>query len=160
MRVVTTFLSALLVSTSLLLTGCGGGVVAVEGEVVVDPVPVQVDAFDLIMRVNTQQVAGVNVFPGEDQRVQLVAGSNFEIASSGPIAWTVLVDGYVVNAGEGSRIQSAGGAIIEPITITNARYKANTGRIGFLSAPVEVSLIATSLEDPSQQATIYIVLTN
>jgi hypothetical protein len=165
MRVVTAFLSALLVSTSLLLTGCGGGVV-VEGEVVVPPAvvvvsppPQRADAFDLIMFANGQQVGGVNVFPNKEQDVYLPVGSNFELASSGPVAWTVVTGGRVVNPPVNGTLVYAG-INLTPTRITNARYAANTIAAGLLPNPVVVSFIATSLDDPSQVAQINIVLTN
>jgi hypothetical protein len=157
MRVVTTFLSALLVSTSLLLTGCGGGV-AVEGEVVVDSAPVQVDAFDVIMYDSRGQVPGVQVFPDQVQDVYLPAGKSFELASSGPVAWTVVTGGQVVNPPVDGKLIYAG-IVLTPTRITNARYAANTVAAGLVS-PVVVSFIATSLADPSQEAQINIVLTN
>jgi hypothetical protein len=148
MRVVTAFLSALLVSTSLLLAGCGGGVV-VEGEVVVPPVQ-HVDAFDVIMFANGQQVPGVKVFPDQVQDVYLRAGNNFELATSGPVAWTVVTGGQVVNPPVNGTLVYAG-INLTPTRITNARYAANTIAAGLLPNPVVVSFIATSLDDPSQK---------
>jgi hypothetical protein len=147
MRVITGFLSALLVSASLLLSGCGGGVV-VESEA---------DAFDVIMFSNGQPVTGVQVFPDQVQDVYLTAGNNFELATSGPVAWTVVTGGQVVNPPVGGTLVYAG-INLTPTRITNARYAANTAPAG-LTAPVVVSFIATSLEDPSQEAQINLVLT-
>jgi hypothetical protein len=164
MRVVTAFLSALLVSTSLLLTGCGGGVV-VEGEVVVPPAVVVVSppppraaAFDLIMFANGLQVPGVRVLPGYEQDVELPVGNNFELATSGPVAWTVVTGGQIVNPPVNGTLVYAG-INLTPTRITNARYAANTVAAGLIN-PVVVSFIATSLSDPSQEAQINIVLTN
>ncbi len=156
MRVVTKFLSALLVSTSLLLTGCGGGVV-VEGEVDVPPRA----AFDVIMFTNndTQPVPGVRALPGYDQDVELPAGNSFELATSGPVAWTVVTGGRIVNPPVNGVLVYAG-INLKPTGITNARYAANTIAAGRLPAPVVVSFIATSLDDPNQVAQINIVLTN
>jgi hypothetical protein len=148
MRVVTAFLSALLVSTSLLLTGCGGGAV-------VEVAP----AFDLIMSANGQPVSGVNVFPDQQQDVYLRAGSNFELAASGPVAWTVVTGGQIVNPPVNGTLVYAG-INLTPTRITNARFAANTVAAGLLPNPVVVSFIATSLDDPSQVAQINIVLTN
>jgi hypothetical protein len=152
MRVITAFFSALLVSTSLLLSGCGGGVV-VEGDVVVPPPA----AFDVIMFANGQQVPAVRVLPGREQDVYLPAGNNFEFATSGPVAWTVVTGNTVVNPPVGGTLVYAG-INLTPTRITNARYAANTAAAGLVN-PVVVSFIATSLEDPSQEAQINLVLT-
>jgi hypothetical protein len=146
MRVITGFLSALLVSTSLLLTGCGGGV------------EVAADAFDVIIFANGQQVPGVRVVPDQAQDVYLPAGNSFELATSGPVAWTVLTGGQVVNPPVGGTLVYAG-INLTPTRITNARYAANTVAAGIIR-PVVVSFIATSLDDPGQVAQINVVLTN
>ncbi len=161
MRFITRIFSAALLATAAVLGGCGGGSATVDAEVVV-PVAVAtpVATFDLIMFANGQRVSGVNLFPSQEQDVYLVAGSNFELASSGPVAWTVAVNGAVVSAPVGSVISYTNANVL-PTLITNARYAANTNRSGPLpSQGVVLSVIATSLSDPSQEAQINIVLTN
>lgn len=158
MRTTTAFFSALAISTSLLLTGCGGGAV-IEGEVVVEQPPVQVAAFDVIMLANGQRVGGVNLLPGQEQDVQLPAGNSFEFASSGPVRWTVVTGNQIVNPPVRG-ILLYGGIAMTPSFITNARYAADTSRTGFLSSPVVVSFIITSTVDPSQESQINLVLTN
>jgi hypothetical protein len=165
MRAITAFFSALLVSATLLLSGCGGGGsvdVAVEVPpvvVAVETQPVQVADFSIVMFANGLQVPGINLPPGAEQDVDITAGTNFELVATGPVAWTVVVGGAIVNAPAGSTISYAGATIV-PTLITNARYAASTGRVGFLSSPVVVSLIATSLVDSRQEAQINIVVNN
>jgi hypothetical protein len=156
MRAITAFFSALLVSATLLLSGCGGGG---SVDVAVEIPPVQVADFSIVMFANGQQVLGVNLPPGAEQDVDITAGTNFELVATGPVAWTVVVGGAIVNAPAGSTISYAGATIV-PTLITNARYAASTGRVGFLSSPVVVSLIATSLVDSRQEAQINIVVNN
>jgi hypothetical protein len=152
-RPVTTLFSAVAVSASLLLGGCGGGSV----EVGVDSQPPV--AFDLILRVNGQPINAVNVFPGEVQDVEIPVGSNFELASSGPIAWTVVTGNKVVNPPVGGTLVYAG-INMTPTFISNARYAANTAPAGARPIPVVISFIATSVNYPDQEAQMNIVLTN
>jgi hypothetical protein len=158
-RPVTAFFSALAVSASLLLTGCGGGEVdvSVDGTIVVPPV--QVVAFDLGMFVNGQQLRDVSLLPGQEQNVQIPVGSNFELFTSGPVAWTVVVGGSVIDAPVGSTIFYGNAAIVQTL-ITTARFAASTSQQGFLPSPVVVTLIATSLNDRSQEAQVNVALTN
>jgi hypothetical protein len=152
-RPVTTFFSAVAVSASLLLAGCGGGSVEVGVDI---PPPV---AFDLILNVNGQPINAVGVSPGEVQDVEVPVGSNFELASSGPVAWTVVTGGLVVNPPVNG-ILDYRGINMTPTFISNARYAANTAPAGPRPTPVVVSFIATSVNYPGQEAQINIVLTN
>jgi hypothetical protein len=159
-RPVTTFFSAVAVSASLLLAGCGGGSLDVGvGVDVVVPPPAPVAAFDLILRVNGQLIDAVNVFPNELQKVDIPVGSNFEIASSGPVAWTVVTGKLVVNPLVGGRLVYQG-VSVAPKFISNARYAADTEQVGPVPYPVVISFIATSLSDARQIGQIDIALTN
>jgi hypothetical protein len=158
MRAVKVFLASLGLGASLVLSGCGGGSIDVGVDVpITSPAPRA--AFDIIMFVNGQQVAGVDLLPGEEQDVYLPAGNSFELDASGPVAWTVVVGGSIINAPVGSRIDYGGASIVQTL-ITSARFAANTGGAGFLSNPVVVTLVATSLVDSRQEAQINVVLTN
>jgi hypothetical protein len=152
-RPVTAFFSAVAVSASLLLTGCGGGSVDVGVEVE------QRAAFDLILLVNGQKINAVNVLSGEVQDVEVPVGNNIELASSGPVAWTVVTGGKVVNPPVGGTLVYAG-INMTPTFISNARYAANTVPAGARPSLVVVSFIATSVNDSRQEAQINIVLTN
>ncbi len=159
-RPVATFFGAVTVSASLLLAGCGGGSVDVGvGVDVVVPPPAPVEAFDLILYVNGQRINAVNVFPGEVQDVEVPVGNNFELASSGPVVWTVVTGGQIVNPPVRGTLVYAG-INMTPTFISNARYAANTAPAGPRPSPVVVSFIATSVNYPGQEAQINIVLTN
>jgi hypothetical protein len=162
MRAIKVFLASLGLGASLVMTGCGGGSVDVGVGVGIDvPItsPAPRAAFDIIMFVNGQQTPGVDLLPGEEQDVYLPAGNNFELAASGPVAWTLVVGGNIIRAPVGSRVDYAGATIVQTL-ITNARFAANTGGAGFLPNPVVVTLVATSLVDSRQEAQINVVLTN
>jgi hypothetical protein len=156
MRAIKVFLASLGLGASLVLSGCGGGSVDIGVEV---PITSPTAAFDIIMFVNGQQVAGVDLLPGEEQDVYVPAGNTFELDASGPVAWTVVVGGNIINAPVGSRIDYGGASIVQTL-ITNARFAASTSGAGFLSNPVVVTLVATSLVDARQEAQINVVLTN
>jgi hypothetical protein len=154
-----TVCSATLLVAVLVLSACGGGTAVIEADVppvVVVAVP-PANAFDIILFVNGSQIPGVRLLPDQEQDVEVPIGNNFELATSGPVAWTVVVGGVAVNAPVGSTI-AYGGANILPKLITNARYAASTLRAGAMPNPVVVSLIATSLADSRQEAQLNIVL--
>jgi hypothetical protein len=158
MRAIKGFLAALCVGASLVLSGCGGGSVDVGVEVPITNPPARA-AFDIIMFVNGQQTPGVDLLPGEEQDVYLPAGNSFELDASGPVTWTVVVGGRIIDAPVGSRIDYGGASIVQTL-ITNARFAANTSGAGFLPNPVVVTLVATSRVDARQEAQINVVLTN
>jgi hypothetical protein len=154
MGTVKRLLAAFAIGSTMLLAGCGGGA---SLDIVVDGS--DIPAFDVIMFANGVRVPTVLVEPGFEQTIELPAGNNFELATSGPVAWTVVTGGVEVQPQVGGLVVFSG-ITLSPTTITNARYAANTSRAGLLANPVVVTFIATSTQDPSQEAQINIVLTN
>jgi hypothetical protein len=157
MKTITKFFSALLVSATLVLSGCGGGSV----DVVVDASPPP-PAFDLIMFANGVQLPGVELFPGEEQTVYLPVGQTFLLDSSGPVVWSAAVAGSaVILPGVGGTIMYGGATIMQKET-TNFQLRASTFFTNFAQLPVPVPTVffATSLSDPHQVAKINIILTN
>lgn len=146
--------AALAIGTILLIAGCGGGA---SLDIVVDGS--QPPAFDVIMFANGVRVPSVRLEPGFEQDIELPAGISFELATSGPVGWTVVTGSTVVNPLVNGTLVYAG-INLTPTNITNARYAANTRRAGLLPAPVVVSFIARSTQDSRQEAQINIVLTN
>ena len=69
----------------LVLAGCGGG----------DYYPPP-PAFEIGALVDGQPVAGVDVLPGTTQAVYIPVGASFDLHSSGPVAWTVIVAGSAI----------------------------------------------------------------
>lgn len=154
MSAIKRILAAWAVGTTMLIAGCGGGG---SLDIVVDGS--DAPAFDVIMFANGVRVPGVRLEPGLEQDIELPAGNSFELATSGPVGWTVVTGATVVNPVVSGTLVYAG-INMTPTNITNARYAANTSRAGILAAPVVVSFIATSTQDPRQEAQINIVLTN
>jgi hypothetical protein len=154
MGTVKRFLAAFAIGSTMLLAGCGGGA---SLDIVVDGS--DIPAFDVIMFANGVRVPAVLVEPGFEQTIELPAGNNFELATSGPVAWTVVTGGVEVQPLVGGSVFYSG-ITLSPTNITNARYAANTSKAGLLANPVVVTFIATSTQDTSQKAQINIVLTN
>ena len=150
MRPIRVYAGGLLVSAALVLSGCGGG----GGGDYVPPPP----AFDIGILVAGQPIFGVDVLPGYQQTIYLAVGQTFELDSSGPVAWAVVVGGSAVP--ESGATIDYGGARIQEVLTTTAQFAANTGAFAPLAAPVLVTLYATSLLDASQVATIDLILTN
>jgi hypothetical protein len=139
-----------------LLAGCGGGYV---DTVVVVPAPVANAAFALDMRINGVFIPEVDVDPGYQQDVPVRAGSNFEILATGPVEWTVSIDGKIVNPPIGTAVVYNGVSLL-PTSISTGRFAANTGAQGFLARPSVISVTATSLVNPRQEAQINVLLSN
>jgi len=155
MRASAKLFGLLAICGSLLLVGCGGGSVDVGITIEDPPEP----AFGIILAVNKQQVPGVDLLPGQMQTVYTQAGNSFELKSYSAVSWRLIVDGATINAAVNGTVLSNGATIV-PTGITNVNYAANTSSRGFLFAPVNVTLLATSLADPRKQAQMNIILTN
>jgi hypothetical protein len=138
------------------VTGCGSGY---ADTVVVVPPPVVNAAFALDMRINGVFIPEVDVDPGYQQDVPVRAGSNFEILASGPVEWTVSIDGKVVNPPIGTGV-AYNGVNLLPTSISSGRFAANASAQGFLSRTSVISITATSLVNPRQEAQINVLLTN
>jgi hypothetical protein len=137
------------------LAGCGSGYV--ESTQVAPSLFANV-AFRLDMRINGVFIPDVYVEPGYQQDVPLLAGSNFEVLASGPVAWTVTIDGTVVNPPLGTGVTFNGVSLV-PTSISSGKFSAVASAQGFLPQAREISIIATSLVDSRQEANINILLT-
>jgi hypothetical protein len=138
------------------LAGCGSGYV--ETAQVVPSLFANV-AFSLDMRINGLFIPEVNVEPGYQQDVPMRVGSSFEVLASGPVQWTVTIDGTVVNPPLGTGVVFNGVNLV-PTTISSDRFSGVATAQGFLPRNRVISIIATSLVDSRQEANINILLTN
>lgn len=151
MRSIQVYAGTLFVSAALLLSGCGGGG---DGGVY-SPPPA---AFNVGVLVAGQLVGGGGVLPGYQQTIYLAVGQTFELDSTGPVAWTVVVGGSAVP--ESGATINYGGATIQELLTTTTHFAANTWAFAPLLVTIPVTLYATSLVDASQIATINLILTN
>jgi hypothetical protein len=156
MKTINFCVRALVTASAVFVAGCGSGYV--ETAQVSPPLFTNI-AFKLDMFINGDFVPQVYVEPGYEQDVPMQAGSKFEVIASGPVQWTVTIDGTVVNPPLGTAVVF-NGATLFPITISSGRYTAIASAQGFLSRAPVISIIATSLVDSRQEANINIFLTN
>jgi hypothetical protein len=156
MKAIKRWAGALSLVAAASLTGCGSGYV--ETTQVVPSLFANV-AFSLDMRINGVFIPEVNVQPGYQQDVPMRAGSSFEVLASGPVQWTVTIDGTVVNPPLGTGVLFNGVNLV-PTAISSGRFSAFATAQGFLPRARVISIIATSLVDDRQVANINILLTN
>lgn len=135
-----------LFAVAFLLTACGGG-----GDS--GPPLVEINAL-----VGGRPVPGFIAFPGSRQALSVPVGLSFEFDATRPVAWSVFING-VLAPGRGNTYSSNGTNVQETI-VTNAQYVAST--FGFTPGPVpfQLTIVATSLEDPGQVTTIDVFVTN
>ncbi|MEO5658631.1 MAG: hypothetical protein ABIQ90_02380 [Polaromonas sp.] len=138
----------LLLATVLALSGCGGG----------GDDEIHLHAIEIGALVNGQPLAGVDVLAGMRQTIFIAAGQSFELEATHPVAWTVSVGGSII-PGAGNTI-SSGGISVRETLITDFQFAANTFATSPLPTSLQITLDATSLEDPSQVATVDVVVRN
>jgi hypothetical protein len=141
---------------SLFVTGCGGGV---EVGVVVSPPPPSA-AFDVGARLNGHRLQGVDVFPDDQQTIQVQTGDVLELDSSGPVSWeTVAGSAAGIPTQTGGTLLYQGVAFSEAVS-TPGQLILSISANQPLVAPVSITVYATSLEDAYQTARFDIVVTD
>jgi hypothetical protein len=141
-------------ASALLLTACGGGV-----EVGVEIPPPQAD-FDVGAKLNGQWLGDVDVFPDDEQTIQVQVGDVLELDSSGPVAWeTVAGNSAGIPTQAGTSVLYGGAAFTETVSTTGQLVFAISSAQP-LVAPVQMTIYATSLHDAYQTARIDLVVTN
>jgi len=141
-------------ASGLLLTACGGGV-----DVGVEIPPPQAD-FDVGAKLNGQWLGDVDVFPDDEQTIQVQVGDVLELDSSGPVEWeTVAGNSAGIPTQAGTSVLYGGAAFTETVSTTGQLVFAISSAQP-LAAPVQMTIYATSLHDAYQTARIDLVVTN
>jgi hypothetical protein len=142
-------------AAGFVLTACGGGV-----EVGVEIPPQQQADFDLGAKLNGQWLTNVDVFPDEQQTIQVQVGDVLELDSSGPVAWeTVAGNSAGIPTQAGTTVLYGGAAFTETVS-TPGQLVFAISSAQPLVAPVPLTIYATSLDDAYQTARIDLVVTN
>ena len=142
-------------TASLFLTGCGGGA---EVDVVVPPD--RGPDFDLIALIDGHRLAGVDVFPGEEQTISVVAGDAFELDSSGSVFWDLSAGGSAaVQASAGSTFIYRGASLNET-SVGDAHLVLAVDSSAPAGSTIPITVTVTSQFDPGQVATINLLVSN
>lgn len=140
--------------TGVLLTACGGGSV----DVVITPPPPSA-AFDVGARLNGQRLHGVDVFPDDEQTIQVQTGDVLELDASGPVTWeTQAGTAAGIPTQTGGTFLYQGVAFGEAVS-TPGQLILSISASQQVLAPVTMTVYATSLDDAYQTARIDIVVT-
>jgi hypothetical protein len=143
-------------AAGLLLSACGGGV---EVGVEIPPPPPSA-AFDLGAKLNGQWLTNVDVFPDEEQTIQVRVGDVLELDASGPVSWEIVAGTTAgIPTQAGTTVLYGGAAFTETVSTTDQLVFAISSAQP-LVAPVPLTIYATSLDDAYQTARIDLVVTN
>ena len=134
--------AAALLACVIGLAACGGG-----GDSV---------TFDIGVTVAGQPLSGVAVAPGDTQNVSIYAGQPIELDASEPVLWTLYVGGSSVT-GSGTTVYY-GGLGITLTSISDSRVVVDTAATSTFAAPVQITLVATSVIDAAQVATVNVLI--
>lgn len=139
-----------------MLTACGGGVdVGIE----VTPPPPQAD-FDIGAKLNGQWLHGIDVYPDDEQTIQVQVGDILELDSSGPVAWETVAGNTAGIPTQVGTIVLYGGAAFTETVSSSGQLVFAISSAQPLVAPVPLTIYATSLDDAYQTARIDLVVTN
>ena len=142
-------------ASSLFLAGCGGGV-----EVDVTVPPDRGPDFDLIALIDGHRLAGVDVFPGEEETISVVAGDAFELDSSGSVFWDLSAGGSAaVQASAGSTFIYRGASLHET-SVGDAHLVLAVDSSAPAGSTIPITITVTSQFDPGQVATVNLLVTN
>jgi len=141
---------------SLVVAGCGGGV---DVGVVVPSADSGPD-FDVVAMIDGQRLSGVDVFPGEAQTISVVAGDSFELDSSGPVFWDLSAGNSAdVAASPGSTFIYQGAALNET-SVGDSHLVLAVSSSAPAGSSIPIIVTVTSQNDPSQFATISLLVSN
>lgn len=133
-----------LLALSLTLSACGGG-----GS--------DSGAFGVTVVVAGQPTGGA-YGPGSSPTVYIRAGQSIELDASESVYWTLYVAGTAVS-GTGTTVHYAG-ADVTLTAESSSRIAVDTYAAFPLSAPIPMTLVATSTYDSATVATVNVLITN
>ena len=138
------------------LAGCGGG-----GSVDVGvSVPPAAPAFDVGAQIDGTPIAHFDVLPGDAQTVSVVAGDTFELDSDGPVYWDFSLGGGAgIPAQEGSALVY-GDATVQEIVVNGSHLVLSVDSTAPPGTSIPVTIYITSQDDPTQYATIDLVISS
>lgn len=138
-------LPVVVLASSALLSACGGGGSDSPSS-----------SFYVTAVVGGQNMG--NYGPGSNGTIYVQGGQYFEVDANEPVVWTLYVGNSAVT-GTGTQVQYAG-AVITLTAESDSRIAVDTYGTGILSAPVPLTLVATSTYDSALVATVDVLVTN
>jgi hypothetical protein len=140
---------------SLGLAGCGGGSVDVGVTVPVSPAG---PAFDVGAQINGVPIAHFDVLPGDAQTISLIAGDTFELDSDGPVYWDFSAGGSAEIPAQAGGAFTYGDAIVEESVVNGSQLVVRTDSSAPPGTSIPVRVYITSQDDPSQYATLDLLI--
>lgn len=113
--------------------------------------------FNIGFSVAGQFVSETPVASGGSLDLVVRAGQSVTLDAGEPSVWTMYVGGSAVSGG--ADVYYAG-ANITATTLSRSSVAVDTYAANFLSAPVPITLVATSTYDSAQVATVNLLITN
>lgn len=132
-------------TTALMLSGCGGGDPSSSGN------------FNIGLTVGGQFVSQTPVTSGGSLDLAIRVGQPIILDAGEPAVWTLLVGGSAVSGG--AQVFFAGANIIAT-TLNPSAVVVDTRAAFALRTPVPITLVATSIFDSVQVATVNLLITN
>lgn len=141
--------TAVVVSLTLALSGCGGG-----DPYNTQPLPV---SFNIGVTVGNQYVSTTPVNSGDALNLVIRAGQQLRLDAGEPVVWTFYVGGSAINGG--AQVYY-GGADITAYRVSASTMGLDTFAYYPLQAPIAVTFVARSVYDSVQVATVRVLITN
>jgi hypothetical protein len=136
------------------LAGCGGGV---DVGVTV-PVGPAGPAFDVGAQINGVPLAHFDILPGDAQTVSVIAGDTFELDSDGPVYWDFSAGGSAGIAAQAGGAFTYGDAIVEESVVNGSQLVVHVDSSAPPGTSIPVTVHITSQDDPSQYATVDLLI--
>lgn len=136
-------LPVLVIAVCLPLAACGGGVVDTPA------------GLNIGVWVDGTAVSNDQSSTGNTLDVQLLLGQSIELDANEPVVWTMYVGGTAVT---GTSTVVYGGVAITQSSVSDSQIVLQTSGSEPLSAPVEVTLVATSQVDAQEVTLVHVLI--